>query len=96
MKINVILRGGECPRAFKLSGRLGWTFYQLYRAGACGVTPLEKPALRWSSYVHQLREKGIPIDTEIERHSGIYKGIHARYRLACDAVVAVSGMEAGE
>lgn len=96
MKVNVTLGGGDCPRTFRLTGRLGWTFYQLYRAGARGVTPVEKPALRWSSYVHQLREKGIPVDTEIEKHSGTYKGVHARYRLACDAVVTLSGMEAGE
>jgi hypothetical protein len=96
MNINVTLGGGECPRTFNLSGRLGWTLYQLHRAGARGVTPLERPALRSSSYVHQLRGKGIPVDTEIEKHEGSYKGVHARYRLACNLIVKVIGEEAGE
>lgn len=93
MKINVDLGGGECPRTFTLDGRLGWTMFHLVAAGDIGVTPLEKPALRWSSYVHQLRQKGIPIVTEMEGHGGSYKGRHARYRLACDATVSLAGAE---
>lgn len=93
MQINVTLKGGECPRTLELNGRLGWCLYQLIEAGERGVTPLEKPALRWSSYVHQLRRKGIAIDTELETHGGAYEGRHARYRLACDARVARMGGE---
>ncbi|WP_438502447.1 winged helix domain-containing protein [Albidovulum aquaemixtae] len=45
------------------------------------------PDIALASYVHQLRGKGIPIDTEFERHDGTYKGFHARYRHACNATV---------
>lgn len=93
MKINVDLGDGECLRSFTLDGRLGWTLYQLVEAGDKGVTPLEKPALRWSSYVHQLRQKGIPVVTEMEEHGGSYRGRHARYRLACDAAISLAGSE---
>ena len=96
MKINVTLEGGDCPRSFRLSGRLGWTMYQLFCAGPRGVTALERPALRLSGYVHQLRKKGICILTEMERHDGVYSGVHARYRLGSSAVVRVLGSEAGE
>ena len=87
MKINATLPGGECPRTLELNGRLGWTMYQLVSAGARGVTALEHPALRWSGYIHTLRNMGIPIETEMEEHDGIYKGRHARYRLACEVSV---------
>lgn len=96
MKVNVTLGGGECPRTIHLSGRLGWTLYQLAETGERGLTPLEKPALRLASYVHQLRQKGILIDTEIEEHGGAYKGRHARYRLACEATVTVLASEGGQ
>ena len=96
MKIDVTLEGGDCPLTFKLSGRLGWTMYQLSLAGSHGVTPLEKPAQRWSSYVHQLRRKGIAVLTEMERHDGAYRGVHARYRLACNALVRIIRTEGGE
>ncbi|WP_412098986.1 hypothetical protein [Defluviimonas sp. D31] len=96
MKVNVTLSGGDGPRTFRLCGRLGWTLYQLFKAGQRGVTPLECPALRWSSYVHKLRQKGVPIDTEMEEHSGAYSGRHARYRLACDVSLIVSNPEGHE
>lgn len=96
MKIDVTLEGGDCPRSFKLSGRLGWMMYQLFCAGPRGVTTLERPALRLSGYVHQLRKKGICILTEMERHDGAYSGHHARYRLGSTAVVRVLRTEARE
>lgn len=46
-------------------------------------------APRWSSCVHQLRNNGIQIKTELEPHEGSYPGHHARYWLACEAQVAV-------
>lgn len=93
MKINVTLGGGECPRTFDLDGRLGWTLFQLAETGQRGITSLERPALRLASYVYQLRQKGIPIDTEMEEHGGAYRGRHALYRLACDAKVTVLASE---
>lgn len=91
MKIEVTLFSGEQPRTFEFQGRLGWAMMQLAEAGAHGVTTIERPAPRLSAYVHTLRKRGIPIDTEIEAHDGIYSGQHARYRLACDAKVTVLG-----
>jgi hypothetical protein len=87
MHINVTLLGGECPRTFELNGRLGWTMAQLVKAGAKGVTTIERPALRWSGYVHDLRKRGVPIETEMVEHGGTYSGHHARYKLTCDATL---------
>ena len=63
MHIHVTIMGGEGPRTFELMGRLGWAMVQLAKAGAKGVTPIERPAPRWSGYIHELRGKGIAIDT---------------------------------
>jgi hypothetical protein len=90
MQIEVTLLS-EPPRTFELDGRLGWTMIQLAQAGARGVTPIDRPAPRWSAYVHTLRKMGIQIDTEMEPHQGTYPGQHARYRLSCDARVTVMG-----
>ena len=89
MHINVTIMGGDCPRTLELKGRLGWTMAQLTNAGPLGVTPIERPAPRWSGYVHELRGMGIPIDTEMVKHGGAYSGHHARYRLACDVSLTV-------
>ncbi len=89
MHINATLPGGDCPRTLELNGRLGWTMYQLVEAGPRGVSPLEHPALRWSGYIHALRNMGIPIETEMEDHGGAYKGRHARYRLVCEASISI-------
>lgn len=89
MHIHVTIPGGERPRTFELKGRLGWALAQLATAGAQGVTPIERPAPRWSAYVHDLRTIGFPIDTELVAHDGPYAGHHARYRLACDVKMRV-------
>jgi len=89
MKIQVTLNLSEQSRTFELNGRLGWTMAQLANAGPRGVTPIERPAPRWSGYVHDLRGLGIPIDTEMVKHGGAYSGHHARYRLACDVSLTV-------
>ena len=62
---------------------------QLAEAGFNGITTIERPAPRWSGYVHELRSLGIPIETEMVAHGGAYSGHHARYRLACDATLTV-------
>jgi hypothetical protein len=88
MKIQVTLNLSEQSRTFELQGRLGWTMAQLAMAGTKGVATVERPAPRWSAYVHDLRKLGIQIETEMEPHDGAYSGRHARYRLACDAQIA--------
>ncbi|UOA27878.1 hypothetical protein [Pseudosulfitobacter sp. DSM 107133] len=94
MQIQVTLALSEQSRTFELKGRLGWAMVQLANAGAKGVTPIERPAPRWSGYVFDLREMGIPIATHLEPHEGSYPGTHARYVLSCDAKVDLLGQEA--
>jgi len=87
MNINATLMGGECPRSFYLTGRIGQTLFWLHGAGQEGITSLENPAYRLAAYVHSLREMGFAITTEREPHSGDYPGHHARYRLQCTVIV---------
>lgn len=65
----------------RFKGRDAWTLGQLIQAGDIGVTPLERPAPRWSAYVHDLRNAGISIETIDEYHAGPFAGRHGRYRL---------------
>ncbi|MBT3141365.1 helix-turn-helix domain-containing protein [Ruegeria litorea] len=81
MNLNVTLQGGDCPRLFTLSGRIGQTMHHLMQAKQQGITSLENPAIRLAAHIHSLREMGFVIDTETEPHGGAYPGYHARYRL---------------
>ena len=63
MKIRATLNLSEQSRTFELKGRLGWAMVQLVEAGTKGVTAITRPAPRWSGYVFDLRELGIPIET---------------------------------
>jgi hypothetical protein len=65
----------------RLRGREAWTLASLLEAGEGGLTPLERPAPRWSAYVHTLRKRGLAIDTVEEHHAGPYPGAHGRYVL---------------
>jgi len=93
MKVSATLNLSEQSRTFELKGRLGWAMMQLIDAGPLGVTPITRPAPRWSGYVFDLRELGIPIETIMEPHEGNYPGQHARYVLSCDAQVQLLGSE---
>ena len=64
-----------------VSGRVAWTLRHLVNAGRKGVTPIERPAPRWSDYVFRLRALGFPIVTHPERHGGQFAGNHGRYEL---------------
>jgi len=63
------------------TGRQAWALQQLVASGATGVTPLERPAPRWSDYILQLRRSGLNIETIPEKHSGLFSGMHGRYVL---------------
>ncbi|MGL5362988.1 MAG: winged helix domain-containing protein [Bosea sp. (in: a-proteobacteria)] len=63
------------------AGRDAWTLARLIEAGDKGVTPLERPAPRWSEYVRRLRRAGLTIETITEKHGGPYSGHHGRYVL---------------
>lgn len=75
-------------------GRDAWCLNELLNAGAHGVTPLERPAPRWSHYVYKLRKVGLIIETIDESHSGPFAGTHGRYVLRT-RVSIVSPSEAG-
>ena len=65
-----------------VSGRFAWTLDALVIAGEKGVTPIERPAPRWSHYVDILRDReGLAIVTLEEKHGGPFKGWHGRYIL---------------
>lgn len=85
----VVFDGPEGPCRVTLKGRVRWALCQLVEAGARGVTPVERPAPRWSSYVHDLRRLGFAIETIRERHGGDFPGQHARYVL--QSAVAIGG-----
>lgn len=76
-KITAIVDGSR--KTFE--GRFGWSLVELVNAGERGVTPIERPAPRWSHYIFRLRREGVRIETIPEQHGGIYSGRHGRYRL---------------
>ena len=62
--------------------RTAWAVDELLDAGTEGLTTLERPAPRWSSYVHKLRHRhGLDVRTITEQHAGEFAGHHARYVL---------------
>ena len=63
------------------TGRQAWTLQQLVALGSKGVTPIERPAPRWSDYVPHLRRSGLSIETITEKHTGLFSGTHGRYVL---------------
>ncbi len=71
----------DTDETLRLKGREAWTLACLIEAGASGLTPLDRPAPRWSGYVYALRKHGLVIETVDERHSGPYPGAHGRYIL---------------
>lgn len=65
-----------------LGGRNRWLLRRLISCGSRGVTTAELPAgVRVSALIHNLRREGIPIVSEMERHTGEYAGNHVRYVL---------------
>lgn len=62
-------------------GREKWALQALMAAGPLGCTPIDNPAPRWSAYVHDLRARGVAIETLTEAHAGPFAGNHARYVL---------------
>lgn len=65
-----------------LPGRVGWAISELIANGPRGVSTLERPAPRWSAYVHKARRRfGLRIETVDEKHGGPYAGEHGRYFL---------------
>ena len=78
LHVEATLEDGTVKR---YTGRQAWTLQQLVSSGATGVTPIERPAPRWSDYVLHLRRSGLTIETIPEKHSGLFSGTHGRYVL---------------
>jgi hypothetical protein len=85
---TIVVRIGASGAVKRFSGRFAWALSELIRAGKRGVTPIDRPAPRWSHYVYRLRRDGIPIKTLPEKHAGAFPGRHGRYVIA-DAVTVV-------
>jgi hypothetical protein len=86
LKLTVTIGGhGRVMQTFE--GRFAWALLALVEAGEYGITPIERPAPRWSHYVYVLRRAGIVIETIEERHAGPYAGRHGRYVLRTAVVV---------
>ncbi len=84
LKVRV---GGADGPVLTVKGRMAWTLDQLLQAGEKGCTPIERPAPRWSDYVHKLRKAGVAVETIHEGHQGAYAGSHGRYVLRVPVTV---------
>lgn len=80
-QITARVGDGENVVTRTAKGRDAWALAELLQAGERGVTPIERPAPRWSHYVYKLRGFGFAIETNDEPHGGPYAGSHARYVL---------------
>lgn len=69
---------GKEPITVTIKGRLLWALECLERGP---VTPIGRPAPRWSGYIHELRGAGVNIWTETLKHGGEFKGTHGKYHL---------------
>ena len=85
---RVTFEGATGPETVTLTGRELWALRMLMAAGARGVMPIERPAPRWSHYVHQLRALGLDIETIREEHGGDFPGHHGRYVLRSPVAIA--------
>ncbi|CAN1517505.1 hypothetical protein MCEMSEM23_00978 [Rhabdaerophilaceae bacterium] len=81
IKLQVEIDTGEGPVIRTFNGRYAWTLARLIEAGPRGITPIERPAPRWSHYVMILRREGLQIETLDEPNSGPFHGMHGRYVL---------------
>jgi hypothetical protein len=93
--VELLVQRLDTGETLRVKGREAWTLSCLLEKGQGGIIPLEKPAPRWSAYVHSLRKRGLAIDTIDEQHTGPYPGAHGRYVLRTQVRVlkAVSAAE---
>ncbi|MBM6580988.1 hypothetical protein ILT44_12410 [Microvirga sp. BT689] len=93
--VELLVQRLDTGEILRVKGREAWTLSCLLETGHGGVIPLERPAPRWSAYVHSLRKRGLVIDTIDEPHAGPYSGTHGRYilRTPLRVLKAVSAQE---
>jgi hypothetical protein len=75
--VELHVKRTDTGETLRLKGREAWTLAHLIKAGENGIIPLERPAPRWSAYVHTLRKRGLTIDTVDEPLAGPYSGTRA-------------------
>ncbi len=74
-------------KQMSFKGRSAWALKQLIDAGEKGCTPITRPAPRWSSYIHDLRNAGVDVETIWQVHKGAYAGAHGRYILKTPMII---------
>ena len=79
--VELLVQRLDTGEMLRVKGREAWTLNCLLETGESGVIPVDRPAPRWSAYVHSLRKRGLVIDTIDEQHAGPYSGTHGRYVL---------------
>lgn len=79
--IVIEVKAGDDWQRMVFEGREAWALARLIEGGDKGVTPLQRPAPRWSAYVFKLRQAGLAIETVHEAHYGPFAGHHGRYIL---------------
>ena len=57
--IEILVQRLDTRETLRLKGREAWTLTCLMEVREHGVIPLERPAPRWSAYVHSLRKRGL-------------------------------------
>lgn len=86
MKTRVTLTLNEQFRTIDRKDSSIWIVANFVEAGAKGVTPITRPALRWGGDLLDLRELGIPIDPTMEPNEVSYPGLNSCY-FFCEAEV---------
>lgn len=91
MKRKLTIHSGhEPPRTVIVTGKRPNWLLDVFRASDTqSTTAILHPGVRVADAVFKLRQLGINIATETERHEGAFAGTHARYRLL-DHVVPVT------
>lgn len=77
-----VMDGDGKPSQIAIKGRrLTWALDQLINEGSSGCSAFDHWAPRWSSYIADLRGRGLRISTIRDYHEGPFPGWHARYVL---------------
>ena len=93
--VELLVQRLDTGEMLRLKGREAWTLSCLLETVRERRHSLERPAPRWSAYVHSLRKRGLVIDTIDEPHAGPYSGTHGRYILRTPLRV-LKAVSAGE
>ncbi len=85
--VRIVIVVADTERKLVFEGREAFTLDALIESGPNGIRPIDRPAPRWSGYVHKLRQAGLFIETVREPHGGDFPGRHGRYVLHTEVLV---------